>query len=357
MPQLTGKPELDSGGLGVAPAVAHASMVRGGYRSRVDLSVDTAVSYLARLGLIAGEDGWIAAELGGGISGTVVAVRGPGPGLVVKQALPKLKVPDDWPSDTRRSLIEAKALALCDALTPGVAPRLLHHDIGSHTVVLELAPADRLNWQAEIGEGRAHAEVGRFAGETLGTWHRETAARPELVDWDGGWALEQQRLDPYYRTLLRRRPELEPSVGPLLTELEANKRCYVHGDLAPKNILVGASGRTILDFEAGHLGDPVLDLAFFLVFPLLSALRWPSLEPELRVLLDGFLAGYRAEAGELAGDDARITIHTAAMTLCRTDGKSVAAFLDGPTRETARRVGLSMLGHPGRGIWAALEAA
>lgn len=322
----------------------------------MEITVESAVAYVTALGLVSGE-GWSAAELGGGISGTVVAVHGPGQSLVVKQALPKLKVPDDWPSDVRRSAIEARALALCDALTPGVVPRLLHHDEASHVVVLEHAPADRRNWQAEIGEGRAHAEVGRFAGATLGTWHRETAARPSLVDWDGSWALEQQRLDPYYRTLLRRLPELDATVGPLLAELEANRTCFVHGDLAPKNILVGPSGRTVLDFEAGHLGDPVLDLAFFLVFPLLSALRWPAVAGEMRSLLDGFLAGYAAEAGELAGDASRITRHTAAMTLCRTDGKSVAAFLDEPTREAGRRVGRAMLDRPERGIWAALEAA
>jgi fructosamine-3-kinase len=334
-------------------------MVRGGYGLGVEITVGNVSAYLARLGLIDPGEEWAAEELGGGISATVIALRGPSDrhGYVVKQALPKLKVPDDWPSDPRRSAIEAKALSLCDALTPGIPPRLLHHDEGTSTVVLELAPADRRNWQAEIAEGRAHAELGRFAGETLGTWHRETAARPDLVDWDGSWALEQQRLDPYYRTLLRRRPELEAPVGPLLAELERNRRCFVHGDLAPKNILVGPSGRTILDFEAGHLGDPVLDLAFFGAFPVLSALRWPVIGGDLRILLDGFLAGHAAQAGDLAGDAERITRHTAGMILCRTDGKSVAAFLDPPTLEAARRVGLEMLRRPERGIWPALEAA
>ncbi len=323
----------------------------------MELTVGNAVDYLVVHGLIEPAPGWSAEELGGGISGTVIAVRSPaGIGLVVKQALPKLKVPDDWPSDPRRSFIEARALALCNALTPGVAPAVLHHDVDDHVVVLELAPADRVNWQAEIGEGRARADVGRWAGETLGTWHRQTTERPRLVDWDGSWALEQQRLDPYYRTLLVRRPDLAERIGPLLEELERTRTCYVHGDFAPKNILVGPSGRTVLDFEAGHLGDPVLDLAFFLVFPLLSALRWPALEPELRELLDGFLAGYAAVAGELAGPPERVTLHTAAMTLCRTDGKSVAAFLEPASRDAARRVGLAMLAKPGRGIWAALEA-
>lgn len=333
-------------------------MVRAGYRARVEITVESAVAYLAAAGLLEGDPGaWQAAELGGGISCTVVAVTGPGPGLVVKQALPKLKVADDWPSDLRRVTIEGRALALCDRLTPDVVPGLLRLDEEAHLVVLELAPADRRNWQQEIGEGRAHVETGRFAGTTLGIWHRETAARPELVDWDGSWALEQQRLDPYYRTLLRRRPELEEAIGPLLQELETVRQCYVHGDLAPKNVLVGPSGRTILDFEAGHLGCPLLDLAFFLVFPVLSALRWPAVAAEMRALLEGFLAGYGAEAGGLADDPAHVTRHTAAMMLCRTDGKSVATFLDPPTREAARRVGEAMLARPERGIWAALEAA
>ena len=151
---------------------------------------------------------------------------------------------------------------------------------------------------------------------------------------------------------MERRPDLAAEIAPRLAELRVERRCLVHGDYAKKNMLVGPPGRWVLDFEVAHYGNPVFDLAFFLSFVVLSAVRWPVLAGELEQLGEGFLSAYHAAVGKgFAGDAAAVTAHTACLILARTDGKSPAQFFDPPSRERAREVGIDLLRRPERGLW------
>jgi 5-methylthioribose kinase len=219
---------------------------------------------------------------------------------------------------------------------------------------MELLPAAARNWQAEIGEGRVRPELGSWAGATLGTWHANTSGRPELAEqFDRFDAFEELRLSPFHETVMTRRPELAAAVGSCAVQLRSVRRCLVDGDYAPKNILVAPDGRSwVFDLEVAHIGNPVFDLAFFLSFVLLSAIRWPALAEQLHDLGNGFLAGYAAASGDgLAGDTASITAHTACLMLARTDGLSPAAFLDDLARERARTVAAGLLARPEDGLW------
>jgi len=295
-----------------------------------------------------------ATELAGGVSSSVVAVTGEGVAIVLKQALPRLRVEDVWEASPERSRAEIAALELVGELTPGAVPRVLAADPDEHMIALELLPATARNWQAEIGEQRVHRRLGTWAGRTLGCWHARTAERNDL-SWavDAFESFEELRLVPFHEAVMRRRPELAPAVAPYLAELRSLKRCLVDGDYAPKNMLVEPDGRCfVLDLEVAHFGNPVFDLGFFLSFAVLSAVRWPALTPQLRELADLFLAAYEAGAGAgFAGDPASITGHTACLVLARTDGVSPAAFLDDESRERARAAGIALLARPDEGLW------
>jgi len=317
-----------------------------------ELTARNVIPYLVRRGVI--PDGVRAdvEELTGGISATVLAVRTPAAAVVAKQALLRLRVEDDWWAKRERTELEAAAMRLCDRLTPGRVPRVLDNDPSAHVVVMELLPDDALNWQSEVAAGRAHVDVGPWAGETLGLWHARTAGDPEVAAaFDDFESFEQQRLSPFYETVVERLPEAADDVTTRLEELRA-RRCFVDGDFAMKNTLVGRDRNWVLDFEVAHYGNPVFDLGFFLSFVVLSAVRWPALGMELRALADGFVRGYAAAAGEeFAGDGAYVTAHTGCLVLARTDGKSPARFLDGRAREQARAVGLALLRTPEHGLW------
>ena len=316
------------------------------------LTAETAEAYVREQGLAQGDDLLRVEELGGGVSSSVIAIRGNGVGLVLKQALPKLRVDDDWRAKVERTDTEASALRVYASLTPDSVPRLVHHDRANHVLVMELGPSDRRNWQAEISRFRPHLDAAAWAGATLGTWHRETADESSLaVRFDDHEAFAQLRLDPFHATVAERRPELAELVLPYLEELRRVRRCLVHGDYAKKNMLIGPSGRWVIDHEVAHFGNPVFDVAFFLSFVVLSAVRWQPLRNDMRRLGDTFLNAYQATTGTgFAGDAAAISGHTACLVLARTDGKSPAPFLD-DARDVARHVGIGMLGEPERGLW------
>ncbi len=319
-----------------------------------ELTLENAAAYLVERCLVAAGAPIDVAELPGGVSATVIAAQSAATGeaFVVKQALPQLRVRDEWLATPERAETEVAAMKLCGAITPGVVPAILDSDPAVHALVMELIPASARNWQVEVGEGRVHPRAGRWAGTTLGAWHAATSTGAPPSGIDDFEAFEQLRLRPFHETVIERRPELADGIVPLLAELRTDRRCFVHGDYSLKNMLVGPDRNWVLDFEVAHFGNPVFDLGFFLSFVVLSAIRWAPLTAGLCELADGFLGGYGEAAGEgFAGDSASVTAHTAALMLARTDGKSPAQFLDPPSRERAREAGIMLLRRPEAGLW------
>ena len=320
----------------------------------LDLTVDTAPAWVTEHGLNPYNASLVATELSGGVSASVIAVTGRGVAVVLKQALPRLRVADLWEASVDRTDSEAAALRLFAELTPGAVPDVLAHDTDDHVLAIELLPPSAKNWQGEIAAQRVYPSLGTWAGATLGTWHAHTAQQPEVTStFDAFDAFEQLRLMPFHETVMLRRPELASAIRPYLAELRSSRRCLVDGDYAPKNILVQPKGRAwVLDLEVVHVGNPIFDLGFFLSFVVLSAVRWPSLTAELRELADRFLAEYAAVAGTgFTVEEAAITGHTACLILARTDGKSPAPFLDDRSRARAHSVGTALLARPEGGIW------
>jgi aminoglycoside phosphotransferase (APT) family kinase protein len=311
------------------------------------LEAGMVIDYLVARGVVPGDVELTVEELAGGVSGTVLAVRGPGVALVVKQALPRLRVAEEWTAPARRTDTEAAALRLAARLIPGRVPPVVDSDAGEHVVVLQHAPAGWRNWQAELLAGRAHAASGRWAGETLGRLHAGTAGDSEVAAaFDDHEAFAQLRLEPYHGAVMQRLPQLAAALAPLAEELRGARVCLVHGDYAPKNILLGPDGAWVLDAEVAHYGHPVFDLAFFLAFPLLTVLQRPELAPACSQLVQGFTTAYATRAPALAPPARSLAAHTGAMLLARTDGRSPATFLGARAVKRARALGQRLLLDP-----------
>src|SRR5262249_32689373 len=154
-----------------------ASGMRDDVHTSFELTVDSAPAWVDAHGLNPDGVRLDATELAGGVSSSVVAVIGEGIALVLKQALPRLRVEDVWEASPARSRAEIAALNLVGGLTPGAVPRVLAEDPDEHIVALELLPAAARNWQTEIAEQRVHPQLGDWAGRTLGCWHAQTAER------------------------------------------------------------------------------------------------------------------------------------------------------------------------------------
>ena len=103
-----------------------------------------------------------------------------GAAFVVKQALPQLRVRDEWLATPDRAETEVAAMVLCGAITPGVVPAIIDSDPAAHVLVMELIPAEARNWQAEVGEGRVHADGGSLGGSDARRLARRQPARAPL---------------------------------------------------------------------------------------------------------------------------------------------------------------------------------
>jgi 5-methylthioribose kinase len=274
-------------------------------------------------------------ELPGGVSSSVFLTERDGARVVVKQALERFKVADEWLVSRDRILAEAEALALMSRLAPGSVPRVLDLDAESFTLVMEAAPESWRPWKALLLDGEADPAVATRLGELLTVVH--------AADGDIGSAesFEAQRVDPYLRTIQRRHPGIAGRIGAYVERLLATRRALVHGDYSPKNVLVGDNGLWVIDWEVVHRGDPAFDLAFLLNHLALKAIHRPAARDGYEACSQAFLDAY----GEV--DDLRYVFGlVGCLMLARVDGKSPAEYLSETEREQARAHGIALLSDP-----------
>ena len=307
------------------------------------LTVDGLQGYLVERGLALPESRVAVQLLGGGVSNVVLAARFDESTVVVKQSLPRLRVPDEWLAKRERVLTEAAALRLQAKLTPGRVPPVLDIDPDAFAITIAQAPDGWADWKKLLLTGVAAPWVASELGRVLGIWHRETWDDDEVAErFDDLEAFEQLRVDPYYGTLARRCPELASAVAERIDRMERSRHCLVHGDFSPKNVLLSlmvGEGLWVVDAEVAHFGDPAFDSGFMLNHLMLKALHRPAHRDRYRACAVAFWDAYR---GHGAGVDDTLG-HLACLMLSRVHGKSPIEYLDRDGRARANRLGRSLL--------------
>jgi 5-methylthioribose kinase len=108
---------------------------------------------------------WLAREVGDGNLNLVFVVEGAGGTLIVKQALPHLRlVGEGWPLPLRRSFFEREALRRHAARDPGSVPEVVHHDELQALIAMEFLDGHVILRRSLI-EGHRNEGLGRFLGE------------------------------------------------------------------------------------------------------------------------------------------------------------------------------------------------
>jgi aminoglycoside phosphotransferase (APT) family kinase protein len=301
---------------------------------------------------LAGTQALSGVPLAGGVSSDIWRIddtpHGP---LCAKRALTKLRVAADWRAPIERNRYEARWMEIAQAAVPGSAPRMLGQHPALGVLVMDyLPPAQYPLWKQRLREGRADASSARAVGRTLVSIHAHSAARPELAAlFDSDRIFFDIRLEPYLLATAERHPDLAAALQALVTQTQAHKLALVHGDVSPKNILIGARGPVLLDAECAWWGDPAFDIAFCLNHLLLKCLWNP---PASAAFLECF--GTLAEA-YLEGVDweprAAIEQRAAALLpgllLARVDGKSPVEYLTlEAQRDAVRRTARALLSKP-----------
>ena len=276
--------------------------------------------------------------LRGGVSNVVLAVSGEGKKLVLKQALPELKVASKWSVEQRRALVEARAIEVFHELTPLHVPKLYDVDPDRFALLIERAPHDTTNWKEDLLTGDIHIEVAQNLGQILGLWHKSTSQNMEiLAEFVEDSLFEQLRINPFYRSLATKHVELAARINSLITELEGDKSAVVHGDFSPKNILVEDSRTAIvLDFEVVHTGNPVFDLGFILGHLICKQEFFTDSQSKnsLAQCAMEFISHYEKALGSKVAQT--LTWHAATIALARVDGVSLVHYLNTQAQESLR---------------------
>lgn len=304
--------------------------------------------------------------LAGGVSSDIWKVSGPGMAPVcVKRARARLAVAADWQVPVERNHFEAEFLRVADSEVPGFAPALLAEDTDLGFLVLDYLPPDRWRlWKAELMAGRVDLAVAERAGAHLGALAAKTRGRPDLAArfaTDG--LFDALRLDPYLRECSRNHADLAPALDRIIATTAGTREALVHGDVSPKNILVGEDGTPIiLDAECAWYGDPAFDLAFLLNHLVVKAIHLPHVRGELVAAARAVVAGRAAADGGPQGEavSARAAALLPGLMLARVDGKSPVEYLDEGGRRRVRETARRFIEEPPRElseVFAAVEGA
>ncbi len=300
------------------------------------------VEALTRMGLIRAQAPPPMTPLAGGVSSDIWRVDLPAGPICVKRALPRLKVAAVWEAPVERNRYEWEWMREAGRIAPSSVPPLVAHDIEAGCFAMGfLDPAAHPLWKAQLRDGIANETTARAVGKRLAAIHSATAGRADVqarfATDDIFYAI---RLEPYLVATATRHPDLADRLQAIVARTAGTKHALVHGDVSPKNILIGPDGPIFLDAECAWYGDPAFDLAFCLNHLLLKCLWTPSAAAAFLRSFDALAETYLADVAweERAALEERAAHLLPGLFLARVDGKSPVEYITAEAeRERVRR--------------------
>ena len=306
---------------------------------------------LLSMGLIAPGERPRCRPLEGGVSSDIWLVELPGRRLCVKRALPRLKVAQLWEAPVARNRYEFAWFEVAGRICPDAVPPLLGEDPEAGLFAMEyLDPAQYPLWKHQLRDGHADPATAEAVGVRLAQIHNATAGDRDIAltfaTDENFYAI---RLEPYLIATARAHPDFAGELRALAEVTATTRLALVHGDVSPKNILVGPKGPVFLDAECAWYGDPAFDLAFCLNHLLLKCVWTPR-------AASGFLACFDRLAGsylDAVDWEPRAVIETRAarllpgLFLARIDGKSPVEYVTAETdKARVRQAARALLATP-----------
>jgi 5-methylthioribose kinase len=320
----------------------------------LDLTPENLLTYLRHQGWL-GEEPARVDLLSGGVSNAVFRVETAQHAFVVKQSRSQLRTRDAWFSDLDRIYREQEVMQLLHPLLPvPTVPEVLFVDRANYAFAMSHAPRGARPWKEALLAGEANEALAERAGLILGRMHEATAGNSDArTHFRDRTVFVQLRVDPFYRRIQERRPEVAEFIEPIVQHMLTAEEALCHGDYTPKNMLTHAQGFTLVDYETAHFGDPTMDLGLFLCHVILKAVRFPVQRAAYFALTQAFWRAYAAvvrfrPVNEL---QCRGIAHFAVCLLARVDGTSPVEYLpEEPKRAAVRRLGCGLLMRP-LGSW------
>lgn len=308
--------------------------------------------FLFRAGLLKRGETAVWTKLSGGVSSDIWRVRLPDKIVCVKRALAKLKVEADWQAPTERNIYEWRWFNFVDEnFDEKLVPRPLAHDPEMQMLAMEfLAPEDFKNWKSELLKGETDAAFAARAGEFLGKIHaRSTFDKKIAEDFETERLFYALRIEPYLLATAGKHASVAPQIRKIAEQTLAARIALVHGDVSPKNILIGRENPVFLDAETAWFGDPAFDPAFCLNHFLLKSDFQPQFAKGYKDCFKSFAESYLSEVNWESRDEIerRAARLLPVLYLARVDGKSPVEYIrDDETKNRIRQKALNLIAQP-----------
>jgi 5-methylthioribose kinase len=189
-----------------------------------------------------------------------------GGGLVLKQALPYVRVDPTWPMTPERARHEELALRVHGELAPGLVPRLYGYDAERYVLALEDL-SDHVVWRTALNRGERHegaaGDLGRFVARTAfgsSVLGRDPLAQkvllaeavnPELCQITEDLVLTEPFVEHEHNTYLPQLagdvralgqdPVVRRRIGAAKVAFMTKAQALLHGDLHTGSVLVRAA--------------------------------------------------------------------------------------------------------------------
>jgi 5-methylthioribose kinase len=317
--------------------------------------------FVLRMGLVRDGAQLKFTALTGGVASDIWRVDDGTTSFCIKRALSRLRVAADWRVPVERSRYEASWLRGAAQAVPGAAPAILADDPVGAMFAMEYLPPERFVWwKGELLAGRVDLATARAVGDRLVRIHAAFARDPQSPSrFPTDAIFHAIRLEAYLLATAKKHPDCAATLEMLAERTAATKRTVVHGDVSPKNIVVGPEGPVFLDAECAWYGDPAFDLAFCLNHLLLKCLPAPQAASALLAafldLVRVYLRGVDWESPDEL--EARAASLLPGLFLARVDGKSPVEYLtEESDKERVRRVARGLLINPLARLAAVSEA-
>ncbi len=289
------------------------------------------VSFLRKAGLVTAHSAPRLTAMSGGVASDIWKIETADRVFVVKRALPKLRVAQEWTAPVTRNASEVAWMQTAASVAPDVVPHILADDPVAGAFAMEfLDPADFPVWKVELAKGKVDEAFAASVGRTIGAIHAATAHSKSVAERFANDAVFHSiRLEPYLEATARAHPALEAALMALSRDTLATRLALVHGDVSPKNILVGARGPIFFDAECAWFGDPAFDLAFCLNHLLLKCIWVPACADRFLAAYDALKDAYleRVTWEQVDAIEQRTARLLPALLLGRIDGKSPVEYI------------------------------
>lgn len=305
------------------------------------------LDFLVENGLASPADAVTSTPLIGGVSSELWRITAGSRTIVIKAALAKLKVASEWHAPLDRNKVEWDWLVYTHSVAPRSVPTpLAHHPERGFFAMEYLPPDDYPVWKHQLMDRSSPPHGAAAVGDLLGSLHATSAGNEHLARrFRTDLNFHALRIEPYLLTTAQRHPSLTVVLKEIAETTASTHLSLVHGDVSPKNILMGPGGPVLIDGECAWFGDPAFDVGSVLThLALKTVLRQDDCEAMLTSALD-LVNSYQChvnweKAGGLLSRASRLL---PALMLARIDGKAPVEYLDSTQQELVRGVARTLL--------------